>query len=213
MKVIDLSHTLQNNMPVFPGDSAPVFQKAMTHDNDGAQVIRMDLATHHGTHLDCPLHFVADGDSTDSSAIENFLGKAYVADCSGFKSGETIPVSHLQNLAINWDAIKWIIIYTGWYKHWGSQKYFDHFPVLSVEAAQYLVDMGIKGIGLDVVSIDAIDSEDYPIHNIVLGNGLYIIENLTNLQSIQASHFMLSALPLKIKDGDGSPIRAVAITD
>jgi kynurenine formamidase len=213
MTIIDLSHTLQNGMPVFPGDSPPEFQKTMTHQNDGAQVIRMNIATHHGTHLDCPLHFVAGGESTESSGVEQFFGNAYLADCSGFKAGETIPASHFEGLDVDWKNITWIVIYTGWYKHWGTEKYFDHFPVLSVHAAKYLVDKGIVGIGLDVISIDAIDSAEYPIHKIVLGNGLYIIENLTGLHNITAEYFNLSAFPLKIKEGDGSPIRAVAITD
>ena len=213
MKVIDLSHTLQNDMPVFPGDTAPVFQKSMTHEKDNAQVTRMDLATHHGTHLDCPLHFIPDGKATDSSNIENFFCDAFLADCSAFKAGETIPESHFQELSVKWKAVKWIVIYTGWYKHWGGEKYFENFPVLSAEAANFLVKKGIVGIGLDVISIDAIDSEDYPIHNIILGNGLYIIENLTNLHSIRSDYFKLAAFPLKVKDGDGSPIRAAALLD
>ncbi len=211
--IIDLTHTLQNGMPVFPGDSAPVFQKSLTHDKDGAQVIRMNMATHHGTHLDCPLHFIKDGKSTDTSDIHNFFGRAFLADCTMFGKGEFIPALHFENMDVDWECISWIIIYTGWYKHWGTQKYFDHFPVLSENAADFLVEKQIIGIGLDVISIDAIDSEDYPIHNIILGNGLYIIENLTNLQNINSTYFKLATLPLKIKDGDGSPVRAAAILD
>ena len=213
MKVIDLSHTLQNGMPVFPGDTAPSFQKSMTHAKDGAQVIRMDLATHHGTHLDCPLHFMAGGNSADSSNIQNFFGKAYLADCTGFGRGEKIPASHFPRIDIDWNEVSWIVIYTGWYKHWGADKYFDHFPVLSEDAAEFLVEKQIVGIGLDVISIDAIDSEDYPIHNIILGNGLYIIENLTNLHDIKSAYFNLATFPLKIKEGDGSPVRAAAVLD
>lgn len=211
--IIDLTHTLQNGMPVFPGDSAPVFQKSLTHDKDGAQVIRMGMATHHGTHLDCPLHFVKDGKSTGNSDIHNFFGRAFLADCTMFGKGEFIPASHFENMDVDWESISWIIIYTGWYKHWGTQKYFDYFPVLSTEAANFLVEKQIIGIGLDVISIDAIDSEDYPIHHIILGNGLYIIENLTNLHSINSDYFRLATFPLKIKDGDGSPVRAAAILD
>jgi kynurenine formamidase len=213
MTIIDLSHTLQNGMPVFPGDAPPEFQKSMTHENDGAQVIRMDIATHHGTHLDCPLHFVAGGESTESSGIEHFFGNAYLADCSGFKAGEIMPASHFESLDVYWNNIKWIVIYTGWYKHWGNKKYFDHFPVLSKNAAEFLVEKGIQGIGLDVISIDAIDSVEYPVHKITLGNGLFIIENLTNLNSIPQQYFRLAAFPLKIQDGDGSPVRAVAVLD
>jgi len=211
--VIDLTHTLETGMPVFPGDTAPSFKIVMTHKNDGAQVIRMDIATHHGTHLDCPLHFFENRASTDQSAIENFYGPACMIDCTTFGEDEEIPLEHLLKINIDWEEISWVIIYTGWYRHWGTQKYFDHFPVLSVEAAEFLQSKNLKGIGLDVISIDAIESVDYPIHNIVLGNGMYIIENLTNLHSVATNKFTLVAFPLKIKNGDGSPVRAVALMD
>ena len=212
MTLIDLTHTLENNMMVFLGDSPPVFQKTMTHASDGAQVIRMDIATHHGTHIDCPLHFVADGKAADNSDLNNFYGKAAIADCTSFGLNTQISAEHFKDLNLNWDAIDWLIVYTGWYKFWGSPRYLDHFPVLSVEAARFLQGKNLKGIGLDVISIDAIDSVDYPVHKIILGSGMYVIENLCNLHQIPACEFTLAAFPLKIAEGDGSPIRAVALT-
>lgn len=200
-------------MPVFPGDTAPSFHKILTHEVDGAQVIRMDLATHHGTHLDCPLHFEADGISADKADVGNFYGTAFLADCTSFKKGECIPVSHFELLDIKWEKVKWIVLQTGWYKFWGTKKYFDDFPVLSEDAAHFLVEKQIVGIGLDVISIDAIHSADYPIHKVILGNGLFIIENLTNLHSIKRDYFNLAAFPLKLINGDGSPVRAAAILD
>ncbi|MCF8365937.1 MAG: cyclase family protein [Bacteroidales bacterium] len=211
MKIIDLTHTLKTGMPVFPGDTAPTFKKVLTHKNDGAQVIRMDIATHHGTHIDCPLHFFNGGSSTDTSDLENFFGKAYVLDCTNFGKNQEIPLEHIKQTKINWDEISWVIIHTGWYRYWETPEYIDHFPVLSLEAAKFLQEKNLKGIGLDVISIDAINSVDFPIHNIILGNGMFIIENLTNLHLISKEQCLLSALPLKIKDGDGSPIRAIAI--
>jgi arylformamidase len=212
MKLIDLSHTLDNGMPVFPGDTAPVFNKVMTHAVDGAQVIRMEIATHHGTHLDCPLHFMERGESAGNAALTNFYGKALMVDCTRFGRKEQITAGHLSQ-ASGWDDVSWVIIHTGWYKFWGSEKYFDHFPVLSTDAAEFLKEKKITGIGLDVISIDAIDSVDFPIHKIILGSGIYIIENLTNLHALQTSTFMLASFPLKIRDGDGSPLRAVALVD
>ncbi len=212
MKLSDLTHTLENGMMVFPGDSPPMFQKTLTHVNDGAQVIRMDIATHHGTHIDCPLHFVADGKSTDNSELGNFYGKAVIADCTQFGTDDQISADHLQGLNLNWDTLDWLIVYTGWYKYWSTPRYLENFPVLSVEAARFLQGKKLKGIGLDVISIDAIDSVDYPLHKIILGSGMYVIENLCNLHQIPEGEFTLAAFPLKIAQGDGSPIRAVALT-
>jgi kynurenine formamidase len=213
MKFTDLSHTLENGMMVFPGDEAPMFQKIMTHVSDGAQAIRMDLSTHHGTHIDCPLHFVPDGKAADTSGLENFYGKAVIADCTKFGVKTQIDVGYFNELNLNWDAIDWLIVYTGWYRHWGTAHYLEHFPVITVEAARFLAGKNLKGIGLDVISIDAIDSVDYPVHHIILGSGMYLIENLCNLHQIPAREFTLAAFPLKITQGDGSPIRAVALTE
>ena len=209
--LIDLTHTLENDMPVFPGDAPPKFTLAMTHASDGAQVTRMELTTHQGTHLDCPLHFIDGGATTDTDDLSPFYGKAFMIDCRKFGSHEEITKSYLAQLNLEEQQLKWVILYTGWYRHWGTQKYFDHFPVLSTEAAAYLRDIGIGGIGLDVVSIDAIESTDFPVHKIVLGSGIYVIENLTNLHLLPSQPFTLAALPLRIVRGDGSPVRAVAI--
>jgi kynurenine formamidase len=213
MKLIDLSHTLENSMPVFPGDDSPRFKKVMTHQHDGVQVIRMDLATHHGTHIDCPRHFYENGLTTDSAQLQNFHGKALRIDCRMFAVGDVISLDYLTQLDVDWDEFSWVVLFTGWSKFWGSKKYVDDFPALSREAAKFLVEKKIKGIGLDVISIDAIHSTDYPIHNIILGSGLFVIENLTNLHLIPTDVFTLSAFPLKIKAGDGSPVRAVAHVD
>ena len=210
-QLIDLTHTLENDMPVFPGDASPKFSLAMTHARNGAQVTRMQLTTHHGTHLDCPMHFIDGGATTDTDDLSPFYGKAIVIDCRKFGHGEEITKSYLVQSKLEGQQVKWVILYTGWYRHWGTQKYFDHFPVLSTEAAEYLRDNGIGGIGLDVISIDAIDSTDFPVHKIVLGSGMYIIENLTNIHLLPSQPFTLAAFPLRITRGDGSPIRAVAI--
>jgi kynurenine formamidase len=210
-RLIDLTHTLENDMPVFPGDASPKFSLAMTHARDGAQVTRMQLTTHHGTHLDCPLHFIDGGATTNTDDLSPFYGKALVIDCRKFGVGEKITKTHIEQVKLREQQIQWAVLYTGWYRYWGTQKYFDHFPVLSTEAAEYLRDIGIGGIGLDVISIDAIDSTDFPVHKVVLGSGMYVIENLTNLHLLPETDFMLAAFPLRIAHGDGSPIRAVAI--
>jgi kynurenine formamidase len=210
-QLIDLTHTLENDMPVFPGDASPKFTLVMAHPDDGAQVTRMTLTTHHGTHIDCPLHFINGGATTHTDDLSAFYGKAIVIDCRNFGRGEEISKSHLVKQNLQEQQLKWVILFTGWYRHWGKPKYFDHFPVLSTDAAEYLRDIGIGGIGLDVISIDAIDSVDFPVHKVVLGGGMYVIENLTNLHLLPLQSFTLAAFPLRIARGDGSPIRAVAI--
>lgn len=213
MKIIDLSHTMENGMPVYPGDDAPSIQKIVTHEKDGAQVIRLHISSHTGTHLDTPRHFVASGATTNIMDLENFTGKGVLIDCSEYGQNQQIPLSHVMIYKEQLKAADFALIFTGWDKHWGTDKYFDHFPVLSVETAEFLVNNKLKGIGLDVSSIDGIDSADYPNHQLVLGVGMIIIENLANLGTLIDETFQFTAFPLKIAEGDGSPIRAVAMVE
>ncbi len=211
MQIIDLTHLMENNMPAYPGEEPPVFEKKLTHQKDGVQVIRFTSLTHSGTHLDTPAHFFATGKTIDQLPVNTFAGKGVLLDCSAFGQRTEITATHLQCFEDKPAKADFVLIFTGWDKYWGSKTYFRDFPVLSQNAAEYLSQFNIKGIGLDVPSIDPVESPDYPNHSLVLGKGLIIIENLTNLHLLQGETFIFSAFPLKIKEGDGSPVRAVAI--
>ena len=104
-----------------------------------------------------------------------------------------------------------LLIHTGWSQYWGSEEYFRKFPVLNVDAARYLTSFPLKGIGSDTISFDPVDSGDLPVHHILLSKGLILIENLVNLKSLPKHNFAFSCFPLKIRNGDGSPVRAVGI--
>ncbi len=211
MEIIDLNHTITADMPMFPGEMPPVMKKTMTHPQDGAQVTKITLNTHTGTHLDCPLHFVDGGGNAVNTPLDRFYGKGVVIDCTQFKNHDKITAEHLQTFDPEIALAEYVLIRTDWSQHWGSPEYFNHFPVLSNAAAEYLVSKKVKGIGLDVISIDAIDSKDYPNHYSVLGNDIIIIENLNNLHLLTGKAFHFAAFPLRIHEGDGSPVRAVAI--
>jgi kynurenine formamidase len=213
MKIIDLSHLMENGMPVYPGDEIPNVQKALTHDKDGAQVIRLSISTHTGTHLDTPRHFFGAGATTDLMDPGNFIGKAVLVDCTAFAQHQQIQLNQVINYREALEKADFALIYTGWGHHWGTAKYFGHFPVLSIEAVEFLVSTNLKGIGLDFPSIDGFNSKEYPNHKLVLGQGMIIIENLTNLGALVDETFQFAAFPLKIKEGDGSPVRAVAIVE
>jgi len=213
MKIIDLSHPMKNGMPVYPDDKPPSIQKDLTHDKDGVQVIRLSISTHTGTHLDTPRHFFADGKTTGNIDLKNFFGRAILIDCREFGQHQQIPLSHILKFKEKLKSADFALICTAWDQHWETAIYFDHFPVLSRDAAEFLARANLKGIGLDFPSIDGIDSTNYPNHNLVLKKGIIIIENLTNLGTLIDETFQFSAFPLKISDGDGSPVRAVAMID
>jgi kynurenine formamidase len=212
MEVIDLTHIIEENMPAYPGEESPHLENKYNYQRDGFQVIKLTMFTHSGTHLDTPAHFFDNGLTTDKLPLSDFYGKGVLVDCSGFSENEIIDVDYVKMYRAELAAADFALIFTGWSDHWGSDRYFGDFPVLSKEACSFLLSCNLKGIGLDVISIDSISSNDFENHNLVLSNGLIIIENLTNLESLINKSFDFAVFPLKIKDGDGSPVRAAAIS-
>jgi len=213
MKIIDLTHLMENDMPAYPGEESPVFELKNTHEQNGYQVIRFTSLTHSGTHLDTPAHFFAGGLTIDKMDAENFAGKGVLVDCAGFGENAEIPAEFLMHYKNDLQQADFVLIYTGWNKFWKTEQYYRGFPVLSPEAAEFLAGFNLKGIGLDVPSIDPVNSVDFFNHNLILGKGLIIIENLTNLHLLKGLDFYFAAFPLKIKDGDGSPVRAVGMVE
>lgn len=100
--------------------------------------------------------------------------------------------------------------YPGWSQYWGKDDYFANFPVVTLEAAEWVAGIGLKGIGFDTISADSSDTQAYPIHKILLGSDMVIVENLANLDQLQAGPVEFICLPLAFQQADGSPIRAVA---
>jgi arylformamidase len=209
MKIIDLSHFLETDMPVFPGAPAPEIKDVAAIDADGYREKRIVLNSHTGTHVDAPAHIVAGAKTLDRMPIETFCGDAFLLNCSSSRRH-----IHLRDLLPHGETIRrhaFLLLHTGWSRYWGDARYFDAYPVLAPDAARWLAEAGLRGVGMDTISPDPVDSKELPIHNIFLAAGMIIIENLTNLDALPDRAFLFSCFPLKIKNGDGSPVRAVAM--
>jgi arylformamidase len=126
-------------------------------------------------------------------------------------AGAEIGAAFLEARQADLEGAEFVLLHTGWSRHWGQEAYFAGFPVLSAEAARWLCGRGLKGIGLDAISIDPVDSTTYPNHHICFRAGLILIENLTGLEALAGRSFLFSCLPLKLEQADGSPVRAVAL--
>lgn len=207
MKMIDLSQLIHEKMPVFPGATRPVFQQMSLVESNGYRVARVTMDYHAGTHIDAPAHMLSSGKTLDELPIDYFAGTAVIADFSKWPL-ETIPLEALQAFSPLLEQTEYLLLKTGWSRYWGSDRYFEPYPVLSPEAAKWLTNFPLKGIGLDAISIDRISSTDFAIHRILLASEILIIENLTNLDAIDRERFDFFCLPLRIKDADGSPVRA-----
>jgi arylformamidase len=210
MRVIDLSHDLEADMPLYPGTPAPRFEETASIDTDGYREKRISLCVHTGTHVDAPAHLIRGAKQLDQLPLETFYGKALQIRVNA-PGKKTIERDDLTAFGSRMKAKRFLLLRTDWSRYWKSEKYFSGYPTLSQAAAHWLAAAGVKGIGLDTLSADPLDAPALPIHHILLGAGMIIVENLTHLSALPDKDFIFSCLPLKIRDADGSPVRAVAV--
>ncbi len=212
MKIVDLSHKLRNGMPVYPGSEEIFNIKDLNiYEECGVNVLVLSISGHIGTHLDSPRHLFHEGKDLTELDISLFYGSGIVIDCSSYIENNVISLRALANIS-NLNSYKFVLLHTNWCQKWGKDEYFENFPVISKELAGFISESDLNGIGVDVCSVDEVDS-DLVNHRVILGSQKIIIENLTNLNQIIGEEFIFSCFPLKIKGGDGSPIRATAIIE
>ena len=214
MRIIDLTHVISEDMPVYPGTEGPKLQPANSYEVDGFKETLMIMYTHTGTHMDPPAHLYKGRTSLDQFPVSQFIGKALVIDCTDLKEGDLITIDRINKVREKADKAEFILFRMGWDKYWGTEKYFGDYPYIDDDVVEYLIKENKKGVGLDVIGIDPIAHDTLPIHKkLFKNNEIVVIENLMNLDQVGDDLFLFSALPLKHIDGDGSPIRAVAILD
>lgn len=210
--IIDLSHTIKSGMTVYPGATQPKFVELGLFEKYGVYVREFTIDGHVGTHVDVPAHLYAESNSTTSMDVSAFFGTAQILDCSHIGSSGFIDLDILDQI-IPAEYPDFILLYTGWSKMWGTENYLGSYPVATKDLINVLANSQIKGIGLDTISIDAIAAQQLPNHKKILRSDKIIIENLTNLEKLTGKSFLFSCFPLKIENGDGSPVRAVGIVD
>ncbi len=209
MKLIDLTHMISPDMPVYPGTEQPVFFTGCSIEEDGFLEKKITLYSHTGTHMDAPAHLIKDHPTLDAFPIGHFYGPAVRLDFKN-KRSKTIRVSDLEPYKNQIKNCDFILFHTGWSQYWGTEAYFTGYCVLTPDAADWLGRFQLKGIGLDTISADTADTQTYPVHTALLSRNILIIENLTHLASLPESGFHFSCFPIKFLDADGSPVRAVA---
>jgi kynurenine formamidase len=212
MKVTDLTYMIHADMPAFPGTEPPLFKSGSTLEKEGFIETILTFYSHTGTHIDAPSHILDNDVSLDNLAIDHFIGKATVLDFST-PTRKIITLKEVQAYQDIIKQVEFIILKTGWSKFWGISEYYQDFPALDKKAAAWLADYELKGIGIDAISIDKIEDVHFPVHRIFMKKNTLIMENIANLDALQQQIFTLCVFPLKYKNSDGSPVRAVAIED
>lgn len=208
MTVHDLTHTIRNDMPVYPGTEQPRLTTACTIDDCGYRETLLHMFSHTGTHMDAPAHMLRGGAPLDSYDAAGFTGRAVVVDCRG-QSAITLPLLQSYDLS----GAEFLLFCTGWDKKWGSPDYYRDFPCLTAEAAAYIASLPLKGIGEDTISLDPCDSTDYPNHMTLLAADFVNTENLTGLEPLAGKTVTFFTLPLKFENADGCSCRAIALEE
>lgn len=206
-KLIDVSVPLSPAVPTFPGD--PRFHMEFTHriaDGQPYNVARITMGAHSGTHVDAPYHFLADGGTVDQLPLEILMGKARVVEIS---SREKIERADLEALDLR-DDLR-ILLKTRMSGQLRVSAFQEDFVYLTPDAAQYLVQAGIKLVGIDYLSVEKFGSQDFAAHHALLGAGVVIIEGL-DLSQAEPGEYDMACLPLRIAGADGSPARVVLRT-
>ena len=215
MKIVDLTLTVSDKIPTFPGSPQPSFIPWENVKEDGYNLELLFLSTHTGTHMDAPYHFLEKGAKIHEISLKKLVSEAVLIK-SKKKGGESITKIDIQKFEKKHgkiDGFSSVIFSTDWQRNLQKKYYFTKNPGLSVSAAKYLASKKINLVGIDSPSIDLGKDSKFSVHQIFAKKGILIVENLANLEKIKSSKFHLVVLPLKLKNATGSPVRAIAFVE
>ena len=201
-KIYDISLTIYPGMLAWPGQPQVAIDTVKSiAQGESSNVSLLHIGTHAATHVDAPRHFIPGAPGIDSIAPEVLLGPVRLFQ---------LPEVHLidRNLLerLNLKGIERLLFGTRNSTLLKQRQFEQDYAFISEDAARYLVDMGIKLVGIDYLSVEKYHNEGRPVHHILLGVGVVIIEGL-DLTGVPSGDYELLCLPLKIKDGDGAPAR------
>ena len=214
MEMVDLSHVIYDGMPKIPVlPDVHVNQCFSLGKGHALNVTEISLPCHAGTHVDAPVHIVANGKSIEEIPLESFVGPGAVIPVKK-KGGVEVTAKDLEDSGVTVNRGDILMLFTGWDAKFESPDYNLH-PYLSVNAAQWIVKKGVKLFGIDCITVDlptTLRPKDFafPVHKTLLGNEVLIAENVTNLGRIVGKKSRILAFPLMIKGSDAGHARIVA---
>lgn len=209
MAIIDISVPISNNTVVYPGDPrVEIIPDSLISKGESANVSMLRLGTHTGTHVDPPNHMIDGAPTVDQLPLDILIGTCFVCDV-GQASVITTNELLLAKIPPN---TKRILFKTRNSEFWSNPTSREDFTYLDSEAAGWLVEHGVRLVGIDSLSIDRLHSGSHPTHMRLFESGVVNIEGL-DLRGVSGGIYTLVCLPLRIAGGDGSPARAVLITD
>ncbi len=208
MKISDISVPVSETLHTYKGDpGAKIERSADFERGDVMTISHLDMGAHTGTHVDAPLHFVPGGGTIDDLDLNVLIGPAYVADLSHVArviSARDLQATHMPH------GTERLLLKTRNAALWDKPGFQEDFVGLGVDAAQWLLNHGIKLVGIDYLSIEPFGSTDYQVHHIHLDARVIVVEGV-NLREIQPGSYELVCLPIKLAGAEGAPARAVLI--
>ncbi len=170
---------------------------------------KIEMVANTGTYIDSPFHRYANGKDLSELALES------IADLEGlvFRADPGQRAIGPQLFSVTDVRGKAVLIHTGWAKHWGSAQYFDGHPFLTAEAAEWLQSSGVALVGIDSLNIDDTTGGHRPVHSILLGADIPIVEHMCRLENLPDSGFKFHAVPVKVRNFGTFPVRAYAVVE
>jgi arylformamidase len=200
--VYDITIPVREGLAVWPGDTPYRFELGWKmSEGQSVNVDTVTMSCHTGTHADAPFHFLPDGEGIGELDLSPYLGPAIVADVQG---RTVITTDDLDDLNLS-DAPRLLLKTGGWADH---ERFPETVPVIAPDVPAFLAERGIVLLGMDVPSVDEIESKDLPNHHALAAQGIHILESL-DLRAITPGLYELTALPLRLMGADGSPVRAI----
>lgn len=215
-RLIELNHVIEDGMVTYKGLPAPIICDYLSREasrgvyEGGAefQIGRIDMVSNTGTYLDTPFHRYADGDDLAAMSLDRVTalpGIVVRAATDGAIDADRFADIDVRGLAV--------LIHTDWDRHWRTDAYFEGHPFVTAAAAKFLRDAGVALVGIDSHNIDDTAGKARPVHTILLGAGIPIVEHMTGLSALPDRGFQFHAAPPRVRGMGTFPVRAHAIVE
>ena len=213
---VDLSHVIEDGMTTYKGLPGPRICDFWTREGSAAnyddgstfQIGRIDMVANTGTYIDSPFHRYADGRDLSELPLASIADVPGIVVRRPYENGLATDAADLEGLDVRGKAV---LVHTGWDLFWREEGYFGDHPYLTAEAAQWLADNGAALVGIDSCNIDNMHARVRPVHTILLGADIPIVEHMAALGQLPRSGFRFTAAPPKVKGMGSFPVRAYAV--
>lgn len=213
---IDVSHVVENGMITYKGIPAPVVCDFLSREESRSryapgtefQIGRIDMVANTGTYVDAPFHRYAEGADLSELTLEQIASVEGLVVAAPVTEGPSIGPGAFEHLDVRGRAV---LVHTAWDRHWGTATYFEDHPFLTEAAAEHLKEQGAQIVGIDSHNIDDTRGNARPVHTVLLGAGIPIVEHLRGLERLPATGFRFFAVPVKVRGMGTFPVRAFGI--